>query len=198
MQPAATVSDLQHQIFALDWKKEETSKVKRTFFIWRATVEGRKRVKYYRTLSWQLALVLYGFREVSLWWKVFQWHKALAAEVIQFCCRKHVLASERQWERQFWQEWWPASVPPPVLLVCESVLQECREGIALRNAPDQDKLGSLLVAAMARLAEAWQTVPGIMERSTRMMLMDYCSQNWAFRADALLPFPLILEFSDSM
>ena len=181
----------------------DLSKAKGTFFIWRATVARRKRVKYYKSLSWQPALVLCCFTEVSLWWKVFQWHKTLAAEVIRFCCRNLVLASESQWVRQFWEQRWPASVPPHALLVCESMLQECWRGLHWEMHQTRTNWNCLPVAMMKSLSEAWRAVPDIamlyiMERSTRTMLMDHCNQTWAFRVDDVLPFPLILECTKSI
>ena len=174
------------------------SKAKRTFFIWRATVEGRIRVKYYKSLSWQPALVLCCFAEVSLWWKVFQWHKTLAAEVIRLCCRNLVLASESQWVRHFWEQQWPASAPPRGFLVCDSVLQEWWRGLHWEMHQIRTNWNNLPVATMKGLSEAWRAVPNIamlfvMERSTRTMLMDNGSQTWTFRADVVLPFPLLLE-----
>lgn len=92
-------------------------------------MEGRQWVKHYKSLSWQPALVLCCFAEVSLWWKIFQWQKTLAAEVIHCCGRNLVLARESQWVRQFWEQQWPASVPGHAWLVWERVLQDCWGGV---------------------------------------------------------------------
>lgn len=156
-------------------------------------MEGRKRVKHYKSLSCQPALVLCCFAEVSLWWKVFRWHKTLAAEVTRFCCRNLVLASESQWARQFWEQRWPASVPPHALLVHESVLQEWWKGFHWEMHQIRTNWHYLPVATLKGLSEARWAVPDIvmlfiMESSTRTMLMDHYNQIWAFRVDVVLPF----------
>lgn len=178
-------------------------KAKGTFFTWRAAVEGRKRVKCYKSSSRQPALVLCCFAEVSLWWKVFQWHKTLAGETIHFSCRNLGLASESRWARQFWEQRWAPSVPPRALLVHESTLQEWWRGLPWETHHSRTKWNYLPAATLKSLSEAWRAVPDaamlfIMERSTRTMLMDRSDQTWAFRADDGLPFPLILECTKSI
>lgn len=122
--------------------------------MWRATVEGRQRVKHYKSLSWQPALVLCCFTEVSLWWKIFQWQKTLAAEVIHCCCGSLVLARESEWVRQFWEQQWPASVPCHALLMWECMLWW--SGLYWEMQQIRADLDYLPVATTKSLSEAWQ------------------------------------------
>lgn len=121
-------------------------------------MQGRQRVKHDTSLSWQPALVLCCFTEVSLWWKIFQWQKTLAAEVIHCCCRNLVFARESQWVRQFWEQQWPVSVPCHAWLVWESVLQDCWGRLYWETPQIRADLDYLPVATMKSLSEAWQTV----------------------------------------
>lgn len=174
----------------------DLSKEKRTFFIWRAAVEGRKWVKYYKSLRWQPALALCCFAEVSLWWKEFQWHRTPAAEVIGFCCRNLVLASESQCVRQFWEQQWPASAPPHALLVRESMLQEWRRGLHWEMHQIRINWNYLLTATMKNLSEGWWAVPDI------AVIQDNAygslQSNLSLQSNVVLPFPLILECTKSI
>lgn len=132
-------------------------------------MEGRQRVKQYKSLSWQPALVLCCFTEVSLWWEIFQWQKTLAAEVIHCCCRNLVLARESQWVRQFWEQQWPASVPCHALLMweccCRTAGVDCA-GKCIRSG--QIWIIYLLLQWIAFLRQDKQSpMLSTMEKSTR-------------------------------